>query len=116
MSAQARLVQRITREDMDGGSDLEVTVNTMLQRGYRLSDIKRIHAPQGSAEHEIGEAIESAVRRSVRRTGRLPCGEPVRLNPERASKDCWLAFQFETGTKGDSLVQGGFQHPDEFDL
>jgi hypothetical protein len=87
----------------------------MLQRGYRMSDIRRIHAAEGTIEREVGDAIESAIRRSVRRTKRLPCGEPVRLDPRKMERDTWLDFQFETGTKGDSLVQGGFQHSDDYD-
>jgi hypothetical protein len=103
----------MTRDDMRGGSELEVTVQAMLQRGYSMADIRRIHAPSGTAERLLGNSIESAVQRSVRRTGRLPCGEEVRVNHDRMERDTWLEFQFTTGTKGDSLVQGDVLHPED---
>lgn len=105
MSAQARMVQRAAREGQ-GGSELEIAIQVGLQRGYKLSDLMRIHAADGTAERAVGDAIEANIRRSVSRTKRLPCGEPVKINPKTMERDCYLAFNFQTGTKGDSLVQG----------
>jgi hypothetical protein len=105
MSAAARMVQVASRE-VGGGSELEIAIRVGLERGYKLSDLLRIHAPDGSAQRLIGDGIEASVRRHVARTKRLPCGEPVRIDPRQNERDTWLAFQFETGTKGDSLVTG----------
>lgn len=101
----ARVAQRLSRE-AGGGSALEIAIQVGLSRGYKLRDLMRIHAAPGSAERLIGDSIEASVRRSVDRTKRLPCGEPVRIDQEKAAHDAWLAFQFQTGTKGDSLVNG----------
>ena len=101
----ARIAQRLSR-DAGGGSELEIAIQVGLSRGYKLRDLMRIHAVDGSAERIIGDSIEASVRRSVSRTKRLPCGEPVRLDPKKVERDTWLEFQFITGNKGDTLVSG----------
>ena len=101
----ARIAQRVTKEE-GGDYKLEIAIAVGLQRGYKLRDLKRIHAVEGSAERTIGDSIEASIRRSVARTKRLPCGEPVKIRQADMERDTWLAFQFQTGTKGDSLVQG----------
>jgi hypothetical protein len=101
----ARAEQKAAR-DAGGGVELELAIRIGLERGYKLSDLLRIHAAEGSVQRTIGDAQEAAVRRSVARTKRLPCGEPVRINHRTIEKDTWLMFQFSTGTHGDSLGAG----------
>lgn len=108
----ARVAQRLSR-DMGGDGELEIVIRVGLERGYKLRDLRRIHAAPGSAERLVGDSIEASIRRSVGRTNRLPCGEPVKLDPKKVERDTWLEFQFQTGTKGDALVQGAAPINDE---
>lgn len=108
-----RNIMRFVRDQLGGMEHGEVIVRSMLQRGYTLNQLALLYAPENSAHKLLGQAAEANIRRSVRRTRRLPCGEAVRVvnskSPESVAKyehDCWLDFQFNTGTHGDQLVGG----------
>lgn len=99
-------VNQIARFCMRTGIN-EVRVRSMMQRGYRWSDIELLFgtSDESVARRAAGEAIEAAIRKQVARTGMLPCGEPVRINQAKMERETWEAFQFETGTKGDFYLK-----------
>jgi hypothetical protein len=97
----------------------EITIRAMVHRGYSLQKLERMFAPEGSPQALAGEAAENAVRRRVRFSRNLPCGEPVRMfsssRPgarEEYEHACWLDFQFKTGTHGDRMVSGAIYPAD----
>jgi len=113
----SRAVAQFARE---AGVD-EIVVRSHLLRGYSSADIELIHSPHQSAARAAGDAIEAGVRRHYRKYGVLPCGEPLRVcsgksqqSVEAYQKDVWRSFQFETGTDGDALIQGGGRQNDPF--
>lgn len=111
----SRTIAQFAREI---GED-EITIRTQIQRGYRLPDLELIYGKRDSPARVAGEAKEAAIRRHYAMHKRLPCGEELRVvngrDPEavkRYEHDVWKAFQFETGTDGDSLVSGGGEFND----
>lgn len=113
-----RTIQKLARRLL---SD-EVSIRAMVHRGYSLQKLERMLAPEGSPQALAGEAAEAAVRRRVRFSRTLPCGERVRLfNPkqegamEQYERECWLDFQFRTGNHGDRYVSGGHGSSDSME-
>lgn len=93
----------------------EVTVRVMLARGYSREDVRLLHGDASLPENVAGEAVEASIRRYYKQHGKLPCGEGLRVVDGKSKQavakyehDCWLDFQFNTGTDGDSLLSGGF--------
>jgi hypothetical protein len=99
----SRNIQRLARSL--GAS--EIHLRAMVQRGYRAPQLERMFAPEGSVTRLAADAADAAIRRRVRLSRNLPCGEPVRINSKAHERDVWLAFQFQTGTHGDQYVTGG---------
>ena len=87
--------------------DQTARIEAMKARGYSDNQIALILGlgDEGRARQAEGEAIEAAIRRTVAETGHLPCGEPVKFNPERMERETWLEFQHETGTRGDFYLK-----------